>query len=90
MHGVSNLNDGTSLHLQETNIIFFRSCYFPTIFVPLTYNALSLDDKNGLGYIQLKVFRTSSGKKTYDDRYDQALEFIYQTEENGGFPEQKR
>ena len=89
--------------------MFYRGCYFPTIFVPTTYYALSVEDKTEIkDDNQLKPFRYPTGKqtkhrtytslldnKTYeydfevDDRYQQALKFIYKTEDMGGFPEQK-
>lgn len=87
---------------------FYRSCYFPTIFVPTTYHAVSTNDKDKLDDTELIAFRSATGKKVkhhqylsfdgnlceyndvIDDRYDQALQFIYETEEKGGFAEQNK
>ncbi|MBQ9303184.1 hypothetical protein [Butyrivibrio sp.] len=90
---------------------FYRGCYFPTVIVPSSLDALSDPSCNRKSVdCALMRFDRPSGKKiarrwTYhspvdgtikerveyaNDMYSQAVQYIYQIEENGGFPEQQK
>ena len=70
------------------NIYFFyKGAYARTLYVACTLKALTDDDKEDFTKTgDLKPFYYLDGERLLT----RAMAFVYETEENGGFPEQKK
>ena len=84
---------------------FYRSCHFNDVLVPTTYGAYVdphgkdetqlkrfRESGNKTRHVTVKWFDGTVREydDVIDDSYDQAIQFIYQVEENGGFEEQDK
>lgn len=70
----------------------WRSCYFPTLYVATTYNALTADDKNKVNEDEIKhiYYQPDDPVEENISQFKRALNFIYNIEEKGGFTEQDK